>query len=74
MSKNLNTVSPRERIFLHACFTGAQGGPGVMKTKIAKNLVTLPRKEIGSRDFGGLQMILFDRAWVPDVLIKVYYF
>ena len=27
-----------------------------------------------SRDFGGLQMILMNRAWVPDVPLKVSLF
>ena len=31
-------------------------------------------KGIVSRDFGGLQMILMNRAWVPDVPLEVYLF
>ena len=31
-------------------------------------------KEIVTRDFGGLQMILMIRAWVPDVPLKVCFY
>ena len=31
-------------------------------------------KWIVSRDFGGLQMILMKRTWVPDVTLVVYSF
>ena len=31
-------------------------------------------KGIVSRDFGGLQMILMNRTWVPDVPLEVYSF
>ena len=31
-------------------------------------------KGIVSRDFGGLQMILMDRIYVPDVPLEVYSF
>ena len=30
-------------------------------------------KGIVSRNFGGLQMILMDEAWVPDVPLEVYF-
>ena len=33
---------------------------------------SLKVKGIVSRDFGGLQMILMDRIWVPDVPLEAY--
>ena len=33
-----------------------------------------PFKGIVSRDFRGLQVILMDRAWVPDIQPEVYLF
>ena len=30
-------------------------------------------KGIDSQDFGGLQIILMDGAWVPDIPLEVYF-
>ena len=38
------------------------------------NQLVVQFKGIVSRDFGGLQMILMDRIYVPDVPLEVYSF